>query len=131
MTIPLVAAGCTGPTGGLAGTTPSPATGPTPVATAGQDSGEIADLVREIVSGLDPALPESLDRVEDLVALGRSPAPDLVPLVTGSESAVVRWAALYWLSRDPKQEDAATLIAALNDGNATNRALAAAALLQI
>ena len=128
LTLGLLLASCTSdaPTG-----TPPPAGGPvvTPADTATPLSEqEAARRVDEIIGGMRPTDRNSLDSVEDLVDLGRPAVPAFLDQLD-SPNVVVRWAAIYALSRLAEPSDVEQLAEGLNDHNLSNRTVVAATLL--
>ena len=105
---------------------PSPTSTPTPALSAGQ----VEERVSEIIGGLDADDSASLDRVEDLVRMGRPGAEHLLPLL---ESPVLleRWAAGYYFSRLAEPSDIPQLAAALADSHVSNRTVVAGTLLRL
>ncbi|MGZ8579149.1 MAG: HEAT repeat domain-containing protein [Actinomycetota bacterium] len=104
-------------------------TGLATACTSGEGSGGegVVEPV-EAVHGFVPGAPDSIDRLNEVVAQGGDVIPSLEPLLTDSDP-VRRWAALYVTAiLADSEEDADVLTPVLRDPDLTNRVIAAGSL---
>jgi hypothetical protein len=86
--------------------------------------------IQQIVKNIDPGRLETLDAVEDIVAVGRMGVPFVIQSLKSTD-LITRWSAVYALSRLAEKEDIPALVSGLSDSNLSLRTVIAATLLRL
>jgi hypothetical protein len=116
--------------GGLATAPARPVPVVRPLPAPAVTEAEANTRIQQVVKNIDPNRGETLDTVEDIVAIGRMGVPFLVQSLN-SQDLVTRWSAVYALSRLAGKEDIPALVSGLSDSNLSLRSIIAATLLRL